>query len=300
MSRYLVTGATGGLGSQVIDFLLPRVPAQEIVALTRDRNKCEHLAEKGVEVREGDYLNQPSLELAFKGVDKLLLISALAFTDAVTQHTNVIEAAKRAGVSHVLYTAIQRAEGGDFEIPQVTEWDRKTEALLKASGLAWTVLRNSMYLDMLPLGFGKDVADVGIRVPAGTGLAALATRHDLAEGTATVLSEEGHAGKIYTLGSSDAVSMLEIAVAISEASGQKIDYRDTPVAEFVSARVEEGFPEPTATFFAAWFQAIAVGEFASITGDLERLIGRKPQSAEEFFAAVYLPTRTALPPSMQY
>ena len=81
--------------------------------------------------------------------------------------------------------------------------------------------------------------------------------------------------------------MKDIAAAISEASNRTIDYRDIPVAEFVSARVEEGFPESQATFFAAWFQAIAAGEFAEITGDLERLLGRKPQSAQEFLSAVY-------------
>ncbi len=217
----------------------------------------------------------------------MLLVSALAFTDAVAQHTNVIEAVKRTGVLHVIYAATQRVEGVDFEIPQVTEWGRKTEALLKASGLEWTILRNSMYLDMLPLGFGKNVIDVGIRVPAGNGVAALASRRDLAEGAAAVLSGEGHESKIYTLGSSNAISMSDIAVAISEASSRQIDYRDAPVAEFISARVKEGFPEPAAAFFAAWFQAIGAGEFAEVTGDLERLIGRKPQSAQEFLSAVY-------------
>jgi NAD(P)H dehydrogenase (quinone) len=287
MSRYLVTGATGRFGSQVVEFLSQCVPANKIVAFARDPIKLQALAEKGVDIRQGDYLDPRSLEEAFTGVERLLLVSALAFTDAVTQHANVIEAAKRSGVRHVIYTAIQRTKDSDFEIPQVTEWDRKTEALLKASGLAWTILRNPMYLDMLPLGFGKSVTDVGIRVPAGKGLAALASRRDLAEGTAAVLSGKGHKGRIYTFGSSGSDSMSDIAADISEASGRKIDYRDTPVAEFVSARVKEGFPEAAATFFAAWFQAIGAGVFAEVTQDLEHLIGRKPQSAKEFLSAVY-------------
>jgi NAD(P)H dehydrogenase (quinone) len=294
MNKYLITGATGRFGSQVVEFLSQRVPTNKIVALARDPNKLQALAEKGVDIRQGDYLNPRSLEEAFTGVERLLLVSALAFTDAVTQHVNVIEAAKRSGVRHVTYTAIQRAKDSGFEIPQITEWDRQTEVLLKASGLAWTILRNPMYLDMLPLGFGKNVTDVGIRVPAGNGLAALASRRDLAEGTAAVLSGEGHEGKIYTLGSSNADSMSDVAAAISEASGREIDYRDTPVAEFVNARINEGFPEPAATFFAAWFQAIAAGVFAEITADLERLIGRKPQSVREFLSAVYAVSGTGV------
>jgi NAD(P)H dehydrogenase (quinone) len=287
MSKYLVTGATGALGSQVVDSLLQRVPANDIAALVRDPKKKQPLIEKGIEIREGDYLDPSSLEQAFKGIDKLLLISAPAFTDATAQHANVIEAAKRCGVRHLIYAATQRVEGVDFEIPQVTEWDKKTEGLLEKSGLEVTILRNSMYLDMLPIGFGKNVTEVGVRVPAGNGVAALASRHDLAEGAAAVLSSDGHEGKVYTLGNSRATSILDIAATISKVIGRKIDYRNVAVAEFVSARVQDGFPEPAATFFAAWFQAIAAGEFAEVTGDLERLIERKPQSVEEFLSAAY-------------
>jgi NAD(P)H dehydrogenase (quinone) len=118
MSKYLVTGATGRLGSQVVEFLLQRVPANQIVALTREGKKLQHLSERGIEVREGDYHDPRLLEQAFKGVERLLLVSALAFTDVVAQHSNVIEAAKQSGVRHIIYTAIQRVEGGAFEIPR--------------------------------------------------------------------------------------------------------------------------------------------------------------------------------------
>jgi NAD(P)H dehydrogenase (quinone) len=119
MSKYLVTGATGGLGSRVVELLLQHVPAEKIVALTRDPKKLQALVEMGVEIREGDYLDPRSLEQAFRGVERLLLVSALAFTDAVTQHANVIEAARQTGVRHIIYTAIQRVEGNDFEIPRL-------------------------------------------------------------------------------------------------------------------------------------------------------------------------------------
>jgi NAD(P)H dehydrogenase (quinone) len=285
MSKLLVTGATGKLGGQVVEFLLRRVPVGNIVALARDPGKLTSFAEKGVDIRVGNHFEPDSLERAFSGVKKLLLVSAPAFTDAVTQHANVIEAAKRAGVRHLHYISLQRVAGSTVEIPQVTQWERETEALLQASGLAVTILRNTMYFDTLP--FGKDVTEVGIRAPAGHGLAALASRRDLAEGAAAVLFGDGHEGKIYTLGGSEAVGMADIAVALSEASGREIGYRDVSVAEFVEARIREGFPEPVAAFFAAWFQAIAAGEFSEVTGDLERLIGRIPQTARDFFLSSY-------------
>jgi NAD(P)H dehydrogenase (quinone) len=285
MSRYLVTGATGGLGGQVVECLLQRVPSNEIVALARGPEKLQAFAEKDVEVRAGNYLDRDSLERAFAGVDKLLLVSARAFTDVTAQHKNVIEAAKQAGVRHLHYISLQRPEGSTVEIPGVTQWEQETEALLEASGIDVTILRNTMYFDTLP--FGNNVLDTGIRVPAGLGRAALASRRDLAEGAAVILSSDGHEGKIYTLGGSETVGMADIALALSRATGRKIYYRDVPAAEFIEARVREGLPDPVATFLASWFQAIAAGEFAEVTGDLERLIGRKPQSALEFFSAVY-------------
>ncbi|PXW27495.1 SDR family oxidoreductase [Paraburkholderia caballeronis] len=283
MTRILVTGATGGLGSQVVEFLLDRVPARDIVALARDPARLPSFAARGVEIRTGDYLDPASLERAFAGVDKLLLVSARAFTDAFTQHANVVEAAKRVGVRHLHYVSLQKAEGSTFEIPAVTQWERETEALLQTSGLDVTILRNTMYFDTLP--FGKSVTEAGIRVPAGRGRGAFASRRDLAEGAAAALCGDGHEGKRYTLGGSEAVDMADIAAAMSEAGGQAIDYREVPVAEFIEARIEEGFPEPVAEFAAAWFQAIAAGEFSEVTGDLERLIGRPPQSARDFYRA---------------
>ncbi len=283
MTRILVTGATGALGSQVIESLLGRVPARDIVALARTPSKLGSLAEKGVEIRAGDYLDPGSLERAFAGVHKLLLVSTRAFNDAVKEHSNVIDAARQSEVSHLHYISLQRAELSSVDIPPVTHWEKETEALLQASGLDFTILRNTMYFDTLPL--GKSVIDSGIRVPAGEGRGAFASRHDLAEGAAAVLSGDGHEGRIYTLTGREAVGMADIAAALSEANGFEIDYRNVPVAEFVEARVKEGFPEPVANFFAAWMKAIAAGEFSEVSGDLERLIGRPPQTARDFYQA---------------
>ncbi|WP_322010699.1 SDR family oxidoreductase [Paraburkholderia sp. J12] len=281
MTRILVTGASGALGSQVVEFLLHRLPADNIVALARDPARLKSFAGRGVEVRSGDYFDPISLERAFAGVEKLLLVSAPAFGDAFRQHANVVDAAKRAGVRHLHYVSLQQAKGSNVEIPPVTQWERDTEALLQASDLDVTILRNTMYFDTLP--FGKNVTASGIRVPAGDTPAAFASRRDLAEGAAVVLSGDAHAGKLYTLGGSEAVGMADIAEAMSVSSGQPVDYRAVSVAEFVEARIKEGFPEAVAHFFAAWFKAIAAGEFSEVTRDLERLIGRPPQTARDFY-----------------
>ncbi len=116
MPAILVMGATGGLGGQVVEFLLRRVCAENIVALACDPAKLQSFAERGV--KTVDYSDTDSLERTISRVEKLLLVSARAFTDAAAQHANVIEAAKRAGVRHLHYTAIQQSEGGKFEIPR--------------------------------------------------------------------------------------------------------------------------------------------------------------------------------------
>ncbi len=281
--RTLVTGAHGHLGRLVVESLLERVPATQVAALARQPESLADLAERGVSVRAGDYFDPASLEAAFTGVDKLLLISAAAFTDVKAAHRNVINAAKAARVRHVHYTAIQRRPGSGVVIPQVTEWDEDTEQALSESGLATTVLRNSQYLDSLDDLIGEIATDGVIRVPAGHGSTAQATRRDMAAATAAVLASDGHEGRSYTLAGSPAVTLEDIATIIGEITRHPVTYQDTPVEDYIAARIQAGMPEPYASFTAAWFQAIAAGEFTP-SDDIENLTGR-PQAPVRGFLA---------------
>jgi NAD(P)H dehydrogenase (quinone) len=215
----MVTGASGALGRQVVEFLLERLPPDRVAALARRPESLDDLAQRGVSVRGGDYHDPERLEQAFQGVDKLLLVSAMAFTDAQAAHRNVIGAARAAGVRHIHYTAIQRRRGSSFTIAQVTDWDADAEKELAASGLAATVLRNTMYLDSVDDLIGGLGPERVIRVPAGHTLAALATRRDIAAATAAVLATDGHEGRTYTLAGTSAVSLDHIAAALGEVTG---------------------------------------------------------------------------------
>jgi len=272
MAHILVTGATGGLGRQTLDFLLERVPANQVAALARDPARLADYAARGVDVRQGDYLDRASLESAFQGIDRLLFISAPSFTDMLTQHRNIVAAAAAAGVGHIVYTGIQRREGSGVVIDQVTAAEAATEDLLASSGIALTVLRNATYMDALPFLLGPS-ALTDIRVPAGHGASAFVARRDLAEANAVVLSTEGHAGKTYTLSGGVAVTMTDIATILSQVVGQPVRYTDMPIDKFVAERTAAGLPEPVAVFLASWMQAIAAGEFSQVSGDLERLMG---------------------------
>jgi NAD(P)H dehydrogenase (quinone) len=127
---------------------------------------------------------------------------------------------------------------------QVTDWDEDAEKALAGSGLDVTVLRNSQYLDSLDDLIGEIAPDRVIRVPAGHTATALATRRDMAEATAAVLATDGHAGRDYTLAGSDAFTLADVAAVLSEITGERVTYRDTPVEEYAAARMRAGMPEP--------------------------------------------------------
>jgi len=287
MTRILVTGATGHLGGLTIEHLLNRADGHAIAALARDPAKLEHFGARGVDVRYGDYADRASLERAFTGVEKLLFVSTTAFSDAITHHQNVIDAAKAAGVEHIHYTSIQHRIGSGAVIAQVSDWEAHTIDALAESGLTVTLLRNSIYLDSLPLMLGNDVFKDGIRVPANAEPVTFVARDDLAEANAIILTTDGHGGREYTLGGSEAVGMPAIASILSAIRGKPVGYEEISPAAFIAYRVGRGFPEGAAAFLAEWFQAISAGEFSDVTGELDRIIGRKPITAREFLAGAY-------------
>ncbi|WP_247428943.1 NAD(P)H-binding protein [Bradyrhizobium sp. 139] len=224
MGKILVTGASGHLGRKTLDHLLKRLPATQLAGLARDPAKAQDLAGKGIDIRKGDYFEYDSLLKAFEGVDKVMLIATHGFTDRNTQHYNVITAARQAGVKHVAYTSIVRKEGSDFVLPEGTETDIFGEQTLKASGLTYTLVRHPPFMEVLQFFIGEKAYEAGVRVPAGSGKAAPATRDDLAEAQAVILSAEGHENKTYTLGFSELASSEDIASALSEIHGKKVPY----------------------------------------------------------------------------
>jgi len=276
----LITGATGGLGHQTIDFLLVTTPPEQIAALVRDASKAKDLTERGVNVRQADYFDYTGLVQAFQGVEKVLLVSAVAFTDRVRQHRNVIDAAREAGVKHLFYTSIQRST--DFVMQEVTESDLATEAYLKDSGLVYTILRNGYYFEGLGHMIGDTVPNGEIRFPAGEGRIAFIARTDLAAATAALLTSEGHENQEYTLSGSESYSFHDIAREMSALAGRPIAYRSVEPAEYIAQSVAAGMPEFVASFLAQWGSAAEHGMLAGTDDTVGRLLGRKPTSLREY------------------
>ena len=283
----LITGATGGLGHETIDFLLTTTPAAEIAALVRDVSKATDLVKRGVDVRQADYFDYPALVQAFQGIDKVLLVSAVAFTDRLRQHRNVIDAAKEAGVKHLFYTSIQRST--HFVMQEVTESDLATEAYLKASGLTYTILKNGYYFDGLGYLIGNEVPETEIRFPAGEGKIAFIKRTELAAVTAALLTSEGHDNQEYTLSGSEAYSFHDIAREFSALTGRPIAYKSSELAPYIAQKVAAGFPEVLANFLAQWGAATKHGMLAGTHDTVERLLGRQSTSLREYLKTTYFP-----------
>jgi NAD(P)H dehydrogenase (quinone) len=266
-----VTGATGHLGQLVIYELLQRgAQPKDIVALVRDPNKAQNLVSKGVQVRAANYGAPETLEKAFQGVDKVLLISGNEVGQRLPQHTNVVNAAKKVGVKFIAYTSILRADSSKMILAGE---HLATEKVIQASGIPYAFLRNSWYIENYTEQFGNVLASGAILGAAKNGKISAATRSDYAAAAAAVLLGDQHAGKVYELAGS-AFTLSELAKLTSEVSGKKIEYKDMPAAEYEKTLVSFGVPAGFAHVLADSDEGIVRGDLYGETKDLEKLIGR--------------------------
>lgn len=295
MSKILITGATGHLGEGVINSLLKRTEAKNIVALVRDPEgeKAKVIAAKGVETRKGDYGDRSSLVNAFKGIDKLYFVSGNDMHHRNEQHENVINAAKEAGVKHVLYTSIPRKnETAGSPIAMISGSHIHTENALKASGLDYTILKHNIYMDMLPIFLGDKMLETGVAYfPAGEGKVGFTLRSDMAEAAAAILTGEGHENKSYDITNDHAVSFADIAAAISTASGKTINYVSPSKEEYIKTLSEAGVPAEYVGMFAGFGEGFKQGELDQTNNLIESLTGRKPTSVSQFLGQVYAPKK---------
>jgi NAD(P)H dehydrogenase (quinone) len=283
---FLVTGSTGQLGRAVIEGLLGQVPPSEIAALARDPARAAELAARGVDVRQGDYTDYASLARAFRGIKKLLLVSTSALEGVTEQHANALRAAHQAGVRHVLFTSIaSRSPAPPFRL--VRDY-RQTEEELIRSGLVYTILRNGYYMDMLPMFLGDALQTGQIRYPAGQGKNNFTARSDLAEAAAKVLTGGGHENRVYECCGNGAYTFHEVAEALGEAVGKRIEYVDIPIQELEAKLREEGFSQLEVELMVGIAASIRSSEGSCPEPDLEELLGRQPTELRAFFAQTYL------------
>jgi len=267
-----ITGATGQLGVLVVNKLKEKVAAENIVALVRSPQKAAAL---GVEAREADYNQPETLEKAFQGIDKLLVISGNEIGQRLSQHTNIINAAKKAGVKLIVYTSLLHADTSSLSL---AEEHLGTEAVLKASGVPYVLLRNGWYTENYTGSIGGVLAGGALLGSSGDGKISSATRADFAEAAVAVLTGEGQEGKVYELAGDEVYTMSDLAAEISKQTGKNIPYKNLPVAEYAAALISVGLPEGIAHFLAGTHVSTEKGDLFDDGHQLSKLIGHSTTS----------------------
>ena len=282
MSVIAVTGATGQLGHLIVEGLLAAgAPAGDVVALARTANKADDLAARGVQVRVADYDEPATLAPAFDGVDVLMFVSASEAGKRIPQHTAVIDAAKAAGVGRIVYTSITRADTN----PMALAGEHKaTEEALAASGIRYTALRNSWYIENYTSQLADYLSRGSIVGAAADGRVSAATRADYAAAAVAVLTGAGDDPVSYELGG-PGFTFAEMAATISEVTGVAVGYTDLSTADYAAALESYGLPAGTAAFVASLDEGIAHGELEVSDADLVGLIGRPATPLAEAVSA---------------
>lgn len=281
--QIVVSGASGGLAGETISELLTRgVPFNRLILVTRTPEKLASFAERGAEVRAGDFSKPETLSTAFAGGRQLLLISTNG-GDRVAQHTAAISAARRAGIKHIVYTSWVNATEDN---PAAVARDHHlTEDALRRSGVPYTILRNQLYADGLISRGAKAVAAGEIVSNSGRGKWAPVTRADCAAAAAVVLTQSSHEGKTYDITGPDLISEQDFAQMLTQITGKSVRVVDVDDDTYIAGAVKTGVAEPIARA-GATFGVATRGNFLNIKSEtLQILIGRKPQSVRELLTA---------------
>lgn len=265
---YLVTGATGGFGGYAINHLKDLVPQSEIVALARSEAKAAPLRAAGFHVRIGDYADKASLENAFAGIERLLLVSG-APGNRQTEHKNVIEAAKKAGVRYIAYTSFASADTATSPLAADHVF---TEKIIRESGIPHTFLRNNWYLENeLPI-IGSALDSGSFVFAAGDGKTGWALKREYAEVAAKALAGSEFP-EILEL-SGKPITYDELAAALSIASGKKLAVKNGSDTDFTASLTAAGIPQEAAAIFLAIQHDIKNGGLDVTSADFEKALGR--------------------------
>ena len=282
--KIAITGATGQLGQLVIQRLVKLFPAENVVALVRDLNKAQSLQKHGIELRQFDYDQPETLEPALQGIDKLLLISANEIGRRTPQHKAVIDAAVSAHVPYIAYTSLLNATHSPLGL---AEEHRETEALILASGLSYTLLRNNWYNENY-LANVQHTAETGtLYGSAQDGKINSASRLDYAEAAAKVLSSNGHENKTYELAGSTSFTLSDLASYIGQASGKSVQYQNISAEDYTEALITAGLPNELVSVIVDADVQTAQGAMFSNRQDLEQLIGRKTTDIQSQVNALF-------------
>lgn len=273
----VITGASGQLGRAVVDQALDRVDPADVILVTRTPDSLAEYAERGADVRHGDFDDASTLASAFVGGRRLLLISTDAVGSRIVQHGTAIDAAVAAGVDFVVYTSIVNpvASNPAGVVPE----HRATEDKLRASGLEWAFLRNSIYADLEAPNLDAAQAGGKLVTNAGSGRVAYIAREDCAAAAAAVITGGDHAGRAYEITGSELVDAEARAAIFAGLAGRPVEVIDVDDESFATGIAEAtGLPIEVGRLYASFGRATREGQLEVISDDFEQLTGRAPKS----------------------
>lgn len=276
--KLLITGATGKLGSKVVESLVKKVPASKLAVSVRNPDKAEGFRKRGIEVRHGDFDQPETLISAFTGVERLLIISTDGDNDTrIRQHTNAVTAAAQAGVSFIVYTSITNAMESTNSLAPV---HRATEKAILDTGIPYCFLRNNWYLENeIPSIHGAMAGEAWV-TSAGEGKVGWALQQDYAEAAAAVLSGSGHENKVYEL-SGKLLTQSEFVAILGTVLGRQVPLRQVDDEAYVEAMKEAGVPDFLLPFLVGIQKDIRKGTLQVVSNDLKKLLGRPPTPINE-------------------
>lgn len=276
--KILVTGSTGFVGGRLAKLL--ESSGHELTLLVRDAFRAPEIQGATVAVSAGFADSAANLE-ALTGADAVFMVSAAESEDRLQQHKAFVDAMAAAGVKHVVYLSFQGASAdATFTLARTHYF---TEQHIIESGLGYTFLRDSFYLDLMPLLAGEDGV---IRGPAASGRVAAVARRDVADVAAGVLLDlSKHENKTYTLTGPEALTMGEIAQVISEVTGRQVTFYNESVEEAYESRKAWEAPDWQYDAWVSTYTAIAAGELAETTSAVYDITGHEPTSLAEFLRA---------------
>ncbi|MCY9667996.1 SDR family oxidoreductase [Paenibacillus alginolyticus] len=276
--KILVTGATGKLGSLVVETLLETVPAKDLAVSVRNPEKAESLRARGVDVRLGDFEQPDKLDKAFAGIDRLLIVSTDGDNETRTrQHTAAVAAAKRANVGFIAYTSLGNASENTIFLAPV---HRATEEAIRNSGIPYSYLRNNWYLENETSSIQAVLGGAPWLTSAGSGKVGWATRGDYAQAAAAVLAGVGHENSVYEL-SGKLATQEELASVLAGVLGREVPVQQVDDETYASIMSSVGVPEPVVPILVGIQSAIRDGALEVESNDLQKLLGRPATSLEE-------------------
>jgi NAD(P)H dehydrogenase (quinone) len=281
--KILVTGATGKLGSKVVENLLKVVSASDLAVSVRNPEKAEGLKNRGVEVRQGDFDHPETLTTAFAGVDRLLIISADGDNETrIRQHTNAVAAAKQANVKFIVYTSLGNASESSLFLAPV---HRATEGAILKTGIPYCFLRNNWYLENEIGSIQGVLAGAPWVTSAGTGKVGWALQKDYAEAAAAVLSGIGFENTIFEL-SGEPMTQEELADALGSVLNKEVVVHQVDDAAYADIMKGAGVPDFVVPILVDIQKAIRDGALDIESSDFEKLLGRKLTPISEGLAQI--------------